>query len=73
VYLSPTAWATNSNPAGGIAALWLRGLGLNGTLPVQLQELRTATQVSLALNSLTGSIPDAWCVRRVSECFYCMR
>jgi hypothetical protein len=64
VYLSPTDYNMNSAQAGGIAALWLQGLGLNGSLPVQLQELRTVTQVSLALNSLSGSIPDAWCVRR---------
>jgi hypothetical protein len=62
VYNSPTTWATNTIPVGGIAALWLSGAGLNGTLPVQLQELRTATAVSLSVNSLTGTLPSAWCV-----------
>jgi hypothetical protein len=59
---SPSTTVTNTARAGGIAGLWLSGLGLNGTLPAQLQELRTASQISLARNSITGSIPSSWCV-----------
>ena len=68
VYQSPTTYSTNAAQAGGISALWLRGLGLNGTLPVQLQELLTASQVTLAVNSLGGTIPAAWCARQQAAC-----
>ena len=64
VYTSPTAYATNTQPVGGVAGLWLSNVSLSGTLPVQLQELRTATVVTLSMNSLTGSVPSAWCVCR---------
>ena len=59
---SPSTTVTNTARVGGIAGLWLSGLGLNGTLPAQLQELRTASQISLARNSISGSIPNIWCV-----------
>jgi hypothetical protein len=53
----------NARLAGGVSALVLNGLGLNGTLPVQLRELRTTTFFMLSRNALTGSIPECWCVR----------
>ena len=59
---SPTASVGNTQLTGGIAGLWLSGLSLRGTLPTALQELRTASAVSLARNQLTGTIPSAWCV-----------
>ena len=62
VYTSASTTVTNTARVGGIAGLWLSGLGLNGTLPAQLQELRTASQISLARNSISGSIPSSWCV-----------
>jgi hypothetical protein len=61
VYTSPTVFATNTAPVGGIAALWLSGLALNGTLPAQLQELRTASAISLSRNLLSGTLPSEWC------------
>jgi hypothetical protein len=45
---------------GGIGALVLTGLGLDGTLPVDLRLLRTLTILDLSQNRLTGSIPAAW-------------
>jgi hypothetical protein len=56
---SPTTTAANAALAGGVAALWLQGLGLNGTLPCALGQLRTATTVSLASNGLRGFLPPA--------------
>ena len=38
----------------------LNSLGLNGTLPVALRELRTLTTLSVWNNSLVGSIPPEW-------------
>jgi hypothetical protein len=35
---------------------------LNGTLPAALQDLLTASAISLSRNALTGSIPSSWCV-----------
>jgi hypothetical protein len=62
VYVSASATFTNTARAGGIAGLWLSGLSLNGTLPAALQDLRTASLITLSRNALTGSIPSAWCV-----------
>lgn len=45
---------------GGITAFNLDGFGIGGTLPLQLRELRTSATVSLARNSLSGSIPSCW-------------
>ena len=73
VYQSPSSYDTNTVQAGGISALWLRGLGLNGTLPVQLQELLTASQVTLAVNSLGGTIPAAWCAVQRAACMRALR
>ena len=73
VYQSPTVYSTNAVQAGGISALWLRGLGLNGTLPVQLQELLTASQVTLSVNSLGGTIPAAWCAVHRAACMRALR
>jgi hypothetical protein len=67
VYTTPTTWAANTAPVGGVAALWLSNLGLNGSLPVQLQELRTASLMTLSLNALSGSIPSVWCVACVAR------
>ena len=65
---SAGAWQSCSSIASyagaGVQQLLLDGLGLNGTLPLQLRELRTVTTVSLTNNALTGSIPAAWCARR---------
>jgi hypothetical protein len=47
---------------GGVQMLVLNSLGLNGTLPVALRELRTLTTLSVWNNSLVGSIPPVWCV-----------
>ena len=46
--------------AGGISSLCLNAVGLKGTLPVQLRELRTTTAVLLSRNALTGALPSAW-------------
>lgn len=46
--------------AGGILALNINILGLTGSIPVQLRELRTATTINLARNVLTGTIPSCW-------------
>ena len=62
VYTSPTDFVKNTQLTGGIAGLWLSGLSLRGTVPAALQELRTASAVSLARNLLTGTIPSVWCV-----------
>jgi hypothetical protein len=62
VYTSPTDFVRNTQLTGGIAGLWLSGLSLRGTVPAVLQELRTASAVSLARNLLTGTIPSVWCV-----------
>jgi hypothetical protein len=67
VYTSPSTYVTNTKAVGGIAALWLSSLGLNGTLPVQLQELHTASLMTLSLNALSGSIPSVWCVACVAR------
>lgn len=61
--MTPTTSITNTARTGGIAGLWLSGLGLNGTLPDALQELVTVRLVTLSKNSLSGSIPGVWCVR----------
>jgi hypothetical protein len=47
---------------GGVGDLVLFNMSLQGTLPVQLRELRTASTISLALNELSGTIPNCWCV-----------
>jgi hypothetical protein len=47
---------------GGVQMMVLNSLGLNGTLPVALRELRTLTTLSVFNNSLVGSIPPEWCV-----------
>jgi hypothetical protein len=47
---------------GGVGDLVLFNMSLQGTLPVQLRELRTASTISLALNALSGTIPNCWCV-----------
>lgn len=47
---------------GGVQMLVLNSLGLSGTLPVALRELRTLTTLSVWNNSLVGSIPPEWCV-----------
>ena len=60
VYTSPTTLAVNTAPTGGIAALWLSGLGLRGTVPLQLRELRTATSIVLSRNMLIGTMPQCW-------------
>lgn len=57
-FLLPSQGARGA--AGGIATLTLVGLGLPGTLPPQLRELRTATAISLAGNALTSTIPACW-------------
>ena len=61
VALTPTTTIVNTAQTGGIAGLWLSGLGLNGSLPVALQDLLTVRLVTLSKNSLTGSIPGLWC------------
>ena len=62
VATSPSASVQNMQLSGGIAALYLNGVSLKGTLPATLQELRTASAVNLARNQLSGSIPSVWCV-----------
>ena len=42
---------------GGVGALVLSGLGLNGTLPASLRELRTARWLLLSRNALGGVLP----------------
>ena len=54
--LSTTAYAV-----GGLQSVVLNSLGLTGTLPVALRELRTLLTMSVWNNSLTGSIPPEWC------------
>ena len=61
VALSATSTTSNTLPVGGLSALYLVALSLKGTLPVQLRELRTATQITLRRNLLQGSIPLCWC------------
>ena len=65
--LTPTTTIANTAQTGGIAGLWLSGLGLNGTLPDALQELLTVRLVSLSKNSLSGSIPSSWCVSALCQ------
>jgi hypothetical protein len=60
--MTPTTSITNTAQTGGIAGLWLSGLGLKGTLPAALQELLTVRLVTLSRNSLTGNTPSGWCV-----------
>jgi hypothetical protein len=48
---------------GGASALTLTSVGLAGSLPVQLRELRTAGTIALTRNLLSGSVPSCWCVR----------
>ena len=55
-----TALAANSALVGGISCLCASGLGLSGTVPTQLRELRTATVILLTRNALTGSLPADW-------------
>ena len=59
-------WQTCSSSQGyalgGVQMLVLNSLGLGGTLPVALRELRTLTTLSVWNNSLVGSIPPEWCV-----------
>ena len=59
-------WQTCSSSTvyalGGVQMLVLNSLGLGGTLPVALRELRTLTTLSVWNNSLVGSIPPDWCV-----------
>jgi hypothetical protein len=58
-YISATPAVTTRNAAlaGGISALWLKALGLNGSLPCALGELKTVTSISLASNVLRGFLP----------------
>ena len=56
-YVTLAATTTNSAPVGGIAALLLPGLGLSGSLPCQLGQLKTITSLSLASNYITGFLP----------------
>jgi hypothetical protein len=56
------AVVSSTSNLGGLLSLILTGTSLNGTLPDQLRELRTATQVTLSGNALSGTIPPAWCV-----------
>ena len=49
---------------GGLLSLILTGTNFNGTLPDQLRELRTATQVTLRGHALSGTVPTSWCARR---------
>ena len=67
---SPSTTVSNTAQIGGVAGLWLSGLALNGTLPAELQELRTAILISVARNYLTGSIPSSWCVGSVCACVW---
>ena len=60
--MTPTTTVANTAQTGGIAGLWLSGLGLTGTLPAALQELLTVRLVTLSRNSLTGNTPGSWCV-----------
>jgi hypothetical protein len=53
---------SGSTMMGGASALTLTGLGLNGTLPVSLWQLRSLTSLDLDSNMLTSSIPASWCV-----------
>ena len=59
-------WQTCSSSqgyaVGGVQMLVLNSLGLGGTLPVALRELRTLTTLSVWNNSLVGSMPPEWCV-----------
>lgn len=46
---------------GGVATLDLApNFGLTGTIPVELAELRTATQILLNTNNLQGTLPSSW-------------
>ena len=56
------AVVTSTSNLGGMRALAFSGLNLQGTLPDVLRELRSLSQLSLPLNRLSGSIPNAWCV-----------
>ena len=58
-YTSPTTTTTNAALAGGIAALWLQGLSLSGSLPCELGQLKTVNSISLASNSLRGFLPPS--------------
>ena len=55
-----TALPQNSALTGGISCLCASGLGLSGSLPAQLRELRTATNIMLSRNALVGSLPASW-------------
>ena len=56
------AGCTPSNIVGGASQVKLNGLGLNGTLPAALLQLRVMTALDLSQNALVSSIPPAWCV-----------
>jgi hypothetical protein len=55
----PAVREFNTALAGGMSALWLKGLGLNGTVPCSLSDLRTVSSVTLATNALTGFLPPS--------------
>lgn len=48
------------NYIAGISSLDLSNLGLSGTLPHQLRELRGATLINLQKNRISGTIPSCW-------------
>ena len=50
----------NAALTGGVSAVSLMALGLTGTMPLALRELRTATNVFVSRNLLTSSLPPAW-------------
>ena len=58
----PSNACTSSNIVGGASQVKLNGLGLNGTLPAALLQLRMMTSLDLSQNALVSSIPPAWCV-----------
>jgi hypothetical protein len=59
-YTTATPVTLSVPPFAGIVALNLDAMGLSGTLPLQLRELRTLTTLSLVRNVLVGTIPECW-------------
>ena len=55
-----TGWegVTVSGDPGRVTRIWLRGKGLDGTIPASLGRLDMVTVLNLNENDLTGGIPD---------------
>jgi hypothetical protein len=55
----PAVRVFNTALSGGMSALWLKGLGLNGSVPCVLSHLKTVTSVTLSTNALVGFLPPS--------------